>query len=222
MTNEEFIKVVSFGGEEWKDVIGYEGYYMVSSFGRIISLGRMIPPGRGGITERCKSPQLIHPAPNPKGYYKCALCKNGKVYNARIHKIVAEAFIPNPNNYKYIDHIDTNTKNNKVSNLRWCTLKMNQNNPLSLIKMSKAHIKRCKEGRMYVRPVVRISLNNNNDIKIYESIKNASNDGFLHQSISKCCLKQMHKHRGYRWMYLSDYETLINKSKNSTIQKDND
>lgn len=45
--------------------------------------------------------------------------------------------------------------------------------------------------------------------------KNAECDGFLHQSISKCCLNQMNKHRGYKWMYLSDYEAQFNKSKNS-------
>lgn len=217
MTNEEFIKNVSLEGEEWRDVIGYEGLYMISSFGRIISLGRIIPPGRGGITERYKKPKLMNPTPNKSGYYKCGLSKDGIVYHERIHRLVGKAFIPNPNNYECLDHIDTNPQNNNVSNLKWCTLKMNQNNPISLTKMSKAHKKRCDEGRIYVRPVVRISLINSNDIKFYNSIKEASSDGFLHQSISKCCLKQMHKHKGYKWMYLSDYENLISTSKNDVV-----
>lgn len=219
MTNEEFIKSVSLEGEEWRDVVGYEGLYMVSSFGRVASLGRFIPPGRGLKTCRYKNPQLIKPAPNKSGYYKCGLSRNGVIYSARVHRMVGEAFIPNPNDYKCLDHIDTNPKNNNVSNLRWCTLKMNQNNPISLAKMSKAHKKRCLDGKMYVRPVVRISLLDENDIKFYGSIKEASDHGFLHQSISKCCLHQMHKHRGYKWMYLSEYKTLINKSKNDNIPK---
>ena len=153
MTNEEFIKSISLEGEIWKDVIGYEGLYMVSSFGRIISLGRFILPGRGG-KDRFKKPKLIHLSINQNGYYKCSLSKMGKICYARVHRLVGEAFIPNPNKYPCIDHIDTNTKNNHKDNLRWCTRKVNQNNPLSLIKMSKSHKERCKKGQIYVLPIV--------------------------------------------------------------------
>lgn len=217
MTNEEFIESVTLDGEEWRDVIGFEGLYMVSSFGRVVSLGRFILPGKGG-KKRFKKPKLIHPSLNHNGYYKVTLSKDGTPSYVRIHRLVGESFIPNPNNYQCLDHIDTNTKNNHINNLRWCTLKENQNNTISLIKMSKAHKARCANGRMYVRPIVRISLLKN-DIKKYNSIKEAEMDGFSHQSISKCCLHQMNKHKGYKWMYLSDYETLINKSKNDLLSQ---
>lgn len=218
MTNEEFIKNVSLEGEEWRDVVGYEGLYMVSSFGRVVSLNRIVPSGMGGKIGRHKKPSIMSLTPNEHGYYICGLSKDGSVHKAKVHRLVGLAFINNPNNYDCIDHIDTNPKNNNISNLRWCTRKMNQNNPISLIKMSKSRKRVYEEGRVYTHPIVRISMNNENDVKFYNSLKSATKEGFTHQSISMCCLKQRRMHKGYKWMYLSDYETLINKSKNDSCQ----
>jgi len=75
MTNEEFIKSVSLEGEEWSDVVGYEGLYKVSSFGRIISLSRTIKNRYG---ERMLNPLIMNPQMNNKGYYKYYSKKKGK------------------------------------------------------------------------------------------------------------------------------------------------
>ena len=111
--------------EEWKDVVGYEGIYQVSSLGRIKSLERMRCHGKT-YKEKIKCSHLIN------GYVVVMLFKNGKHKNCKVHRLVAEAFIPKPENKPCIDHIDTNRENNCVENLRWVTYQENYHNPLSL------------------------------------------------------------------------------------------
>jgi hypothetical protein len=94
--------------EEWKSVIGYEGIYEISSEGRLRSLkfGRI---------------RYFNMKPDGWGYQIAALSKNGVRESVRFHRLVAKHFIPNPNNYPTINHIDANKLNNAVSNLEWCT-----------------------------------------------------------------------------------------------------
>lgn len=92
--------------EVWKDVVGLEGYYKISSFGRIFSI---------------KSNRILIRKPKYTGYFDIDLYKDGKCYNKRIHRLVAEAFIPNPENKPLVNHIDGNKQNNRVDNLEWVT-----------------------------------------------------------------------------------------------------
>ena len=132
MTNEEFIKSISLEGEIWKDVVDYEGLYLVSNKGRIISLSRNIA---NRYSMRRIEPKLLNPCTrtvsNNYFFYCVSLWKNNKSKCSRVHRLVAIAFIPNPNNLPEIDHIDTDTSNNKVENLRWCTRLQNANNPIT-------------------------------------------------------------------------------------------
>lgn len=90
--------------EIWKDIEGFEGRYAVSSWGRV--------KGLHGI---------LTPYENHKGYLKVGLLRNGKRVKRRVHRLVAQAFIPNPENKPEINHIDGNKKNNSFSNLEWVT-----------------------------------------------------------------------------------------------------
>ena len=212
MTNEEFIESVSLEGEIWKDVVGYEERYMVSSFGRVCSLQRKVNVGNGGW--RISPQKLLTPYPSKVGNYTrycVSLWKNNIVSKKKLHRIVAEAFIPNPENYLEIDHIDTDTSNNRVSNLRWCNRKTNANNPFTKKNASKARL-----GKPIVRlqkPIVQLL--NGVVVDRFPCIKAASEKGFDKNQISLCCNKLRMTHKGYEWMFLSDYETLINISKNS-------
>ena len=103
-------------GEIWKDIKDYEGLYQVSNFGRVKSLSRMIKKRK--CEEIIKVPSITN-----KGYYRLPLCKYGKIKYYHIHRLVAEAFIPNLENKPTVDHIDRNKLNNEVSNLRWATYK---------------------------------------------------------------------------------------------------
>lgn len=112
--------------EIWKDVKGLEGYYQVSGEGFVKSLDRVDCSGR-----HLKG-MLIKPFKDRGGYLCVVLTKEGKRYRKKVHRLVAEAFIPNPEGKPEVDHIDTVQTNNCVENLRWVTAKENNNNALSI------------------------------------------------------------------------------------------
>lgn len=100
--------------EIWKDIKNYEGLYKISNFGRIKSKNK-----------KTNYQWKIYNQKETKNYPQVGLMKNNKLKVIRIHRLVAETFIPNPNNYKEINHIDGNKNNNSVDNLEWCTHKYN-------------------------------------------------------------------------------------------------
>lgn len=97
--------------EIWKDIEGYEGLYQVSNLGKVKSLN---------YNKTAKS-ELLKLRKNTNGYTRVVLYKNRKAKDYQVHRLVAEAFIPNPNNYPIINHKDENKTNNRVDNLEWCT-----------------------------------------------------------------------------------------------------
>jgi len=92
--------------EIWRPVVGYEGLYEVSCDGEVYS------------RHRGKDLKLCF---NTVGYYRVDLCKNGKRTTHSVHRLVAQAFIPNPENKPQVDHINRNKTDNRVENLRWST-----------------------------------------------------------------------------------------------------
>ena len=102
-------------GEIWKDIQNYEGSYQVSNYGRVKSLSRVDSRGNK------RNEKILKGRKNRQGYYDVALCKNGKQKFCRINRLVAQAFIPNPENKPFVDHINAIKTDNRVENLRWCT-----------------------------------------------------------------------------------------------------
>jgi len=100
--------------EIWKPVVGYEGLYEVSNFGAVRNVRR-----KHNIKLRI----------NSGGYYHVYLNRDGIMKTVSVHRLVAMAFIPNPENKPCVDHINTNKQDNSVTNLRWVTHKENMNNP---------------------------------------------------------------------------------------------
>ena len=108
--------------EIWKDIKEYEGLYQVSNLGRV----KRITTGR-----------VLKPLKHANGYLMVKLSKNSIVYTKTVHRLVAEAFIPNPEHKSEINHIDENKTNNNVSNLEWMTRKENINHGTRTERMSK-------------------------------------------------------------------------------------
>ena len=106
--------------EIWKDIKGYENYYQVSNYGRIKSKAR-IRKGKQKQFYLTKEKILRAHVNKKRGYVQILLTKKAEQRLYLCHRLVAEAFIPNPNNYSEINHIDGNKQNNYVKNLEWCT-----------------------------------------------------------------------------------------------------
>ncbi len=110
--------------EIWKDVKGYEGYYQVSNLGSIRGVDRLIKHSRWGKEFR-KSRILSVKGIAGSGYPYVTLCKDSYRNGAAVHRIVAKAFIPNPENKPCINHINCVKTDNRAINLEWCTCKEN-------------------------------------------------------------------------------------------------
>lgn len=124
--------------EEWKPVVGYEGLYEVSSLGRVRSLDRYV---KNNYSYWLRKGKVLSPEKNKDGYLLVSLCCNGKRYLRTVHRLVAEAFIPNPDNLPEVNHINEDKSNNRVENLEWCTRKYNINFGTARIRRRETLIK---------------------------------------------------------------------------------
>ena len=202
MTNQEFIESIRLENEEWRPVVGYESLYMVSSLGRVIGLPRVYKRYKGINRKDYRILKNVRHQRGKLFYYRVSLSKDYERKLIYVHRLVAMAFIPNPNNYPFIDHIDRNGLNNSASNLRWCTQEMNMRNE----NTKKIHVSALQ--KTFSKPVV--MLKGNLFIRSYKSMSDAEKDGFRVSLISSVCTGKNKTHKGYKWMYLSDYEkTLI-------------
>ena len=209
MTNQEFIESVSLQNEEWRDVVGYEGMYMVSSFGRVASLSR---PTFNGVSQYFTKQRIIKSCPKDNGYLVVSIYKKPQHRKTHhVHRIVAEAFCDNPYNKPHIDHINADRRDNRAENLRWVTQQENNKNPASSIKISLS--RKGKNNAKLSHPVV--SIDKNGEISHYCSMSFAVSLGFSRYKITRCCNGISDSYANKRWMYLSDNEKLTNMSKNS-------
>ena len=125
------------------------------------------------------------------GYVIISLSKGGKKYKCYLHRLVAETFIPNPNNLPQVNHIDEDKTNNCVSNLEWITPKDNCN----------YGTRNERQGLGHSKPIEQYDLEGN-FIKKWNSAAQVERDlGFNHQNISKCCLGQQKTAYNYKWRY---------------------
>lgn len=133
--------------EVWKDIPGYEGYYQVSNLGRILRL-----PRHKALDKRMTHNNIRKSRPTPRGYLVVNLSKGNEVKNCLVHRLVAMAFIPNPDNLPCVNHKDENKTNNRVDNLEWCTQKYNANYGTARERQRKARA--ANPNDKYIRKMV--------------------------------------------------------------------
>ena len=166
--------------EVWKDIQGYKGLYKVSNLGRVKSLNRIVTYKNG--VKRLYKGKILNLLMNKSGYFKVFLCKGNSVKQRYVHQLVAQAFIPNPNNLLEVNHIDEDKSNNRVSNLEWCTREYNCNYGTAIKRRAKALSK----------PIIMCDMNGN-ELKEFCSAYEAERfleKPYAQTNISKCCLGQ--------------------------------
>ena len=177
---------------EWKWINGYEGYYQVSDSGLVRSVDRVVH-AKDGVDYKLRGhimKQSIRKGNREDGYFVVNLRKNGKGTVFQVHRLVAEAFIPNPENKPYIDHINTIRNDNRIENLRWATREENDHNPITL----KNRIGKCG---------IKIKCLNTGEIFISGS-EAGRKLGVDVSEIIKCCKGKRKSAKGYRFEYYEE------------------
>lgn len=136
--------VENLHGEEWRDIKDYPNRYQISNLGRVKAVARIEQKADGRtVTYR---EHLLATSISPYGYVVVTLNMNRIPRPCFVHRLIAEAFIPNPNNYPHIDHINTIRDDNRIENLRWCTPKMNNANELTVKHRAQEIARRIQSG----------------------------------------------------------------------------
>lgn len=182
--------------EEWKDIVGYDGLYQVSNYGRVRPLSRDIPIPQCGGHYSYKG-VIMKPQKKNNGYLQVNLWKDGSQKSLTIHRLVASAFVPNENGYSCVNHKNENKEDNRASNLEWCTISYNTNYGIGKYKVGKAVSDKSSI------PIVQID-KVGNIVKEYKSATRAAQElgGKVSQAAIWRCLKGITKSSyGYIWKY---------------------
>jgi hypothetical protein len=191
--------------EVWKDVVGYEGLYQVSNLGNVKSVARAVK--RIGQSDLPVKERILKQQDDKAGYKTAMLSKGGKLKLLKVHRLVAIAFIENPEGYPIINHKDENKQNNKADNLEWCTHKYNTNygNAQKRKKLDvAASLKNLEAARKKQYKKVAMCDEAGNELKVFDSIAAAAlyvNNTNHTSSIIKCCKGERKKAYGYTWKY---------------------
>lgn len=177
--------------EKWKDIHGYEGLYQVSDLGRIKSLGRTITYANG--TSHPYKERVRKNNTHKNGYKNVDLWKDGRAKTFKVHRLVAQAFVPNPKNLSEVNHIDEDKENNKASNLEWVTPEYNTN----------YGTRGKRAGEKQKKTVLQFDIDGS-FIKEYASAKEAAKqfgNKNVAMQIGECCRGTQKTAHGFKWKF---------------------
>lgn len=199
MEHYKNLSLENLPNEEWRDVVGYEGLYQVSNLGRVKSLRRRLKHSDGRL--RFYPEKIIKDLNTGTGYRHVCLYQNKRRKQSYVHRLVAEAFIPNPNNFGDVNHIDGCKTNNHYQNLEWCSRSKNikhaYDNGLKSSHLSEAIKHRSRIVLQYTQDGELIA-------QYTSASKAAKKNRFNQGNISKYCRgenKRKATYKGYIWRY---------------------
>ena len=171
--------------EEWKPIEGYEGLYEVSNMGRVKSLGN----------DKSRKEKILSQYESKSGYLKVTLCKDNKLKPFRVHRLVAKAFIENPNNLPTVNHINEIKTDNRLDNLEWMDYIQQQRHGTCIQRRAEKERNgvRSKQVYQYTKDYELV--------KIWESTNEAGRNGFNQGNVSACCKGKLKHYKGYIWSY---------------------
>lgn len=186
--------------EQWRTIDGFPEYE-VSSYGNVRSKDRIVT--RKGYPSRIKGVQLKQFY--SRGYMRVALYNGNRSSRKQflVHRLVADAFIPNPLHKEYINHKDENKLNNMVDNLEWCTAKYNSNYGTSIRRRvmhqdwQSIADKQSKTVYQYDKDM--------HIIRVWKSTVECERGGYNSSSVSRCCNGYLKTYKGYIWRYSNEY-----------------
>ena len=194
--------VENLENEEWIDIEGYEGLYQVSNMGRLKSLN-FHRSGKEGLMKPKKDKDR-------GGYLLVNLYKDGKMKTHKVHRLVANAFIDNPDNLPQVNHRNEIKTDNRVENLEFIDASGNINWGTRTKRATKTNkengcfdkLKKINKDRLS-KQVEQLDKNTNNLIKIWFSARQVQREkGFNQSSISKCCNGKLKSCGGFKWQYV--------------------
>ena len=205
-TAKDILAVAMGEAEVWRPVVGYEGKYEVSNFGRVRSLDRMVPGKFPGMYANVRG-KILTEIKNKSGYLRVNLCNENGAKASFVHRLVAMAFVDGYEKGLEVNHKDENPQNNCASNLEWCTPLYNSNYGKRNARVSASNIGRKKHytndgfRRMVEpkeKPIIGTDKKTGNEM-YFRSIAVATRNGFSRAGISHCLSGRQKTHRGYTW-----------------------
>lgn len=182
--------------ENWKPVLGYEGYYEVSDLGRVRRVDRLVKTGIRHSETRMAHGRVLKQNNKRNGYLTVDLCKDNKVKTISVHKIVATAFVPRMDGETEVNHLNCNKHDNRAINLEWCTPQENKDHAKAHGKYVNQHKipVRCKQnGMVFGSSYEAAEWLNDTMFKNSKQVKN------LAAKIRSCCLGMQKVAYGYTW-----------------------